>query len=242
MQGKVVIVTGGAKGIGRHAAHTLIKAGAKVVLADADAARLSKTSRELKEIGGEVLALPTDVRDEKDVRRMAHDTVERFGQIDALINDAGIVPHFNWGVPRWPRVRNLSYDFWNSVIQTNLGGTFLCSKYVVPFMEERRSGNIVNLWGGGRPENHGAAAYVVSKDAIRTFTKFIAEEEREWNVCVVAFSPKQAIATEDAPEEARKRLPGPESLGNGFVLAAQASMEMTGKTVEHRDGKLVAVD
>jgi NAD(P)-dependent dehydrogenase (short-subunit alcohol dehydrogenase family) len=242
MQGKVVIVTGGAKGIGRHAAHTLIKAGAKVVLADADAERLHKTSRELKEIGGEVLALPTDVRDEKDVRRMAHDAVERFGQIDALINDAGIVPHFNWGIPRWPRVRNLSYDFWNSVIQTNLGGTFLCSKYVVPFMEERRSGNIVNLWGGGRPENHGAAAYVVSKDAIRTFTKFIAEEEREWNVCVVAFSPKQAIATEDAPEEARKRLPGPESLGNGFVLAAQASMEMTGKTVEHRDGKLVAVD
>jgi NAD(P)-dependent dehydrogenase (short-subunit alcohol dehydrogenase family) len=212
------------------------------VLADVDAERLHKTSRELKEIGGEVLALPTDVRDEKDVRRMAHDAVERFGQIDALINDAGIVPHFNWGIPRWPRVRNLSYDFWNSVIQTNLGGTFLCSKYVVPFMEERRSGNIVNLWGGGRPENHGAAAYVVSKDAIRTFTKFIAEEEREWNVCVVAFSPKQAIATEDAPEEARKRLPGPESLGNAFVLAAQASMEMTGKTVEHRQGKLVALD
>ena len=150
MKGRVVIVTGGAKGIGRHAAHTLAKAGAKVVLADADAERLYKTSRELKEIGGEVLALATDVRDEKDVRRMAHETIERFGQIDALINDAGIVPHFNWGIPRWPRVRNLSYDFWNSVIQTNLGGTFLCSKYVVPFMEERRSGNIVNLWGGGR--------------------------------------------------------------------------------------------
>ena len=242
MQGKVVIVTGGAKGIGRYAAHTLAKAGAKVVLADADAERLHKTSRELKELGAEPLALPTDVRDEKDVRRMVHETADCFGQIDALINDAGIVPHFNWGIPRWPRVRNLSFDFWNSVIQTNLGGTFLCSKYVVPFMEERRSGNIVNLWGGGRPENHGAAAYVVSKDAIRTFTKYIAEEEREWNVCAVAFSPKQAIATEDAPEEARKRLPGPESLGNGFVLAAQAGMEMTGKTVEHRDGKLVAVD
>src|SRR4030095_13666919 len=82
----------------------------------------------------------------------------------------------------------------------------------------------------------------VSKDAIRTFTRFVAEEEREWNVCVVAFSPKQAIATEDAPEEARKRLPGPECLGNGFVLAAQAGMELTGKTVEHRDGNLVAVD
>lgn len=242
MQGKVVIVTGGAKGIGRHAAHTLAKAGAKLVLADADAERLHKTSGEIKGLGAEVLAVPTDVRDEKDVRRLMHETVTKFGQIDALINDAGIVPHFNWGIPKWPRVRNLSYDFWNSVIQTNLGGTFLCSKYVVPFMEERRSGNIVNLWGGGRPENHGASPYVVSKDAIRTFTKFMAEEEREWNVCIVAFSPKQAIATEDAPEEARQRLPAPDSLGNGFVLAAQAGMAMTGKTVEHQNGKLVAID
>jgi NAD(P)-dependent dehydrogenase (short-subunit alcohol dehydrogenase family) len=242
VQGRVVIVTGGAKGIGRYAAHTLAKAGAKVVLADADAERLQQTLGEVKKLGAQALAVATDVRDEKDVRRLVFEVADRFGQIDALINDAGIVPHFNWGIPRWPRVRLLSYDFWNSVIQTNLGGTFLCSKYVVPFMEKRRSGNIVNLWGGGRPENHGAAAYVVSKDAIRTFTKYLAEEEREWNVCVVAFSPKQAIATEDAPEEARKRLPGPESLGNGFLLAAQAEMELTGKTVEHRDGKLVTVD
>ena len=242
MQGRVVIVTGGAKGIGRHAAHTLAKAGAKVVLADADAERLHKTSAEIHQLGSEVLAVPTDVRDERDVRHLVYKVADRFGQIDALINDAGIVPHFNWGIPRWPRVRNLSYDFWNAVIQTNLGGTFLCSKCVLPFMEERRSGNIVNLWGGGRPENHGASPYVVSKDAIRTFTKFIAEEEREWNICVVAFSPKQAIATEDAPEEARQRLPAPDSLGNGFVLAAQAGMEMTGKTVEHKDGKLVVVD
>jgi NAD(P)-dependent dehydrogenase (short-subunit alcohol dehydrogenase family) len=176
------------------------------------------------------------------VRRLVHEVIERFGRIDALINDAGIVPHFNWGIPRWPRARFMSKDFCDSVIQTNLGGTFLCTKYVVPFMEQRHSGNIVNLWGGGRAENHGAAAYVVSKDAIRTFTRFVAEEEREWNVCVVAFSPKQAIATEDAPEEARKRLPGPEILGNGFVLAAQAGMELTGKTVEYNNGKLLAVD
>jgi NAD(P)-dependent dehydrogenase (short-subunit alcohol dehydrogenase family) len=128
------------------------------------------------------------------------------------------------------------------VIQTNLGGTFLCTKYVLPFMEAQRSGHVINLWGGGRVQNHGACAYVVSKDAIRTFTRFVAEEEREWNVCVVAISPKQAIATEDAPEEARKRLPGPEILGDGFVLAAEAGMELSGKTVEHRNGTLVAIE
>jgi 3-oxoacyl-[acyl-carrier protein] reductase len=242
LQGKVVIVTGGAKGIGRYAAHTLAQAGGTVVIVDTDVERLRKTSSELRDLKFEPFTVPADVRNETDVRRMVHEVVDRFGRIDALINDAGIVPHFNWGIPRWPRVRFISKDFWDSVIQTNLGGTFLCTKYVVPFMEERRSGNIVNLWGGGRAENHGAAAYVVSKDAIRTFTRFVAEEEREWNVCVVAFSPKQAIATEDAPEEARKRLPGPEILGNGFVLAAEAGMELTGKTVEHRDGRLIVAD
>jgi 3-oxoacyl-[acyl-carrier protein] reductase len=242
LQGKIVIVTGGAKGIGRYAAHTLAQAGGTVIIVDVDLERLHKTLGELRDLKFEAWALAADVRHEEEVRRMVHQVVDRYGQIDVLVNDAGIVPHFNWGIPRWPRVRVMSKDFWDSVIQTNLGGTFLCTKYVVPFMEARRSGHIVNLWGGGRAENHGAAAYVVSKDAIRTFTRFVAEEEREWNVCVVAFSPKQAIATEDAPEEARKRLPGPECLGNGFVLAAQAGMELTGKTVEHRDGNLVAVD
>ena len=242
LTGKITIVTGGAKGIGRYAAHTLAQAGATVVIVDVDVERMHKTLGELRDLKFEAWAVAADVRHEDEVRRMVHQVVDRFGQIDVLLNDAGIVPHFNWGIPRWPRVRFLSKDFWDSVIQTNLGGTFLCTKYVVPFMESRHAGNIVNLWGGGRAENHGAAAYVVSKDAIRTFTRFVAEEEREWNVCVVAFSPKQAIATEDAPEEARKRLPGPECLGNGFVLAAQAGMDLTGKTVEHREGNLVAVD
>jgi 3-oxoacyl-[acyl-carrier protein] reductase len=242
MKGQVVIVTGGAKGIGRHAAHTLARAGAIVVAADTDVERLHKTASELRELQPDATALPTDVRIEADVRRMVHEVVERFGKIDALVNDAGIVPHFNWGIPRWPRVRFLDKTFWDSVIQTNLGGTFLCTKYVVPFMEERRSGHIINLWGGGKAQNHGACAYVVSKDAIRTFTRYVAEEEREWNVCVIAISPRQAIATEDAPEEAKKRLPGPEVLGNGFVLAAQAGMDLTGKTVEYKEGSLIVAD
>jgi 3-oxoacyl-[acyl-carrier protein] reductase len=242
MKGQVVIVTGGAKGIGRHAAHTFARAGAKVVVADADVERLHKTVSELRALQPDATALPTDVRIEADVRRMVHEVIERFGKIDALVNDAGIVPHFNWGIPRWPRVRFLDKTFWDSVIQTNLGGTFLCTKYVVPFMEAHRSGHIINLWGGGKAQNHGACAYVVSKDAIRTFTRYVAEEEREWNVCVMAISPRQAIATEDAPEEARKRLPGPEILGNGFVLAAQAGMQLTGQTVEYKDGNLIVAD
>jgi len=242
LQGKIIVVTGGAKGIGRYAAHTLAQAGGTMVLVDIDTHRLHQTAAELHGLKCDVFAICADVSSENSVRAMAHQVVERFGQIDVLVNDAGVVPHFNWGIPRWPRVRFLEKDFWDRVIQTNLGGTFLCTKHVLPFMEAQRSGHIINLWGGGKAQNHGACAYVVSKDAIRTFTRFVAEEEREWNICVVAISPKQAIATEDAPDDARKRLPGPEILGDGFVLAAEAGMELSGKTVEHRNGGLVIVE
>src|SRR4030095_9481953 len=101
MQDEVVIITGGAKGIGRHAAHTLARAGAKVVLADADVERMHKTLGEIRDLNTEAVAVPTEVRDEKDVRRRVYDVADRFGRIDALINDAGIVPHFNWGIQRW---------------------------------------------------------------------------------------------------------------------------------------------
>jgi hypothetical protein len=70
-------------------------------------------------------------------------------------------------------------------------------------------------------------------------TRFVAEEEREYNICIVATGPGAQIATEDAPAEARARMPGPEAAGNRFVLAATAPMEMTGNTVTVQDGKLV---
>lgn len=238
LEGKVVIVTGGAKGIGRHAAKTFAQEKAKVVIADIDKELLQKTTSELGQIT-DTLEINVDVRNEDDVRRMVDQVVKRFGQIDVLVNDAAIVPHFAWGIPRWPRIRDMEKDFWDRVIQTNLGGTFLCTKHVLPYMEARRSGHIINLYGGGGVKPPGACAYVVSKEAIRTFTRFAAEEVRESNVCVVTMSPGVPIATEGAPEEALRRLPGPEILGNGFVLAAQLPMDLSGQMFAYQDGKLV---
>jgi len=238
LEGKVVIVTGGAKGIGRHAAKTFAQEKAKVVIADIDKELLQKTSSELGELT-DTLGINMDVRNEDDVRRMVDQVVKRFGQIDVLVNDAAIVPHFAWGIPRWPRIRDMEKDFWDRVIQTNLGGTFLCTKHVLPHMEARRSGHIINLYGGGGVKPPGACAYVVSKEAIRTFTRFAAEEVREANVCVVTISPGVPIATEGAPEEALRRLPGPEILGKGFVLAAQLPMDLSGQMFAYQDGKLV---
>lgn len=241
LEGKVVIVTGGSKGIGRHAARTFAGEKARVVIVDIDVERLRRTFDELRRASADPLAISADVRQEEEVRRMVAQVVERFGRIDVLVNNAAIVPHFAWGIPRWPRIRFMEKDFWDRVIETNLGGTYLCTKHVLPFMEAERSGHIVNLHGGGDPKSVGACAYVVSKEAIRTFTRYVAEEEREFNVCVVAFSPGTPIATEDAPEEARRRLPGPEFLKNSFVLAAQAGMELTGQLLTLKGERLEVV-
>jgi len=237
--GKVVIVTGSGKGIGRHAATTFAQEKAKVVIVDTNHDWLEKTSSEIGQ-RTETLAINADVRNEDSVKKMVDQVLNRFGQIDVLVNNAAIVPHFAWGIPRWPRIKDMEKDFWDRVIQTNLGGTFLCTKHVLPHMETRKSGHVINLYGGGGLKPSGACAYVVTKDAIRTFTRYVAEEVRESNVCVVIFSPRVAIATEGAPEEAVKRLPSPEILGSGFVLAAQLPMDLTGQLFEYKDGKLVA--
>ena len=238
LQDKVVIVTGSGQGIGKHAAKTFAQEKAKVVIADFNEELAKKTAAELGK-STETLAVNVDVRDEESVKRMVDQVINRFGQIDVHINNAAIVPHFAWGIPRWPRISDMPRDFWERVIQTNLGGTFLCTKHVLPRMEAKRSGHIINLYGGGGIKPAGACAYMVTKDAIRTFTRYVAEEVRESNVCVVIFSPRVPIVTETAPEDALKRLPGPEILGQGFVLAAQVPMEKSGEIFSYQDGKLV---
>ena len=238
LEGKVVIVTGGAQGIGRHAAKTFAQEKAKIVIADFNHEQAQKTAAEIGQLT-ETIALPVDVRDEDSVKQMVDQVIHHFGQIDVHLNNAAIVPHFAWGIPRWPRISAMPEDFWQRVIQTNLGGTFHGTKHVIPHMEKRKTGHIINLYGGGGITPAGACAYMSSKDAIRTFTRYVAEEVRDSNVCVVTFSPRVPIVTEGAPEEAFKRLPGPEILGPGFVLAAQLPMEQSGRCFAYENGKLV---
>jgi NAD(P)-dependent dehydrogenase (short-subunit alcohol dehydrogenase family) len=240
LKDKAVVVTGAAKGIGRYIAQGFAQQGAKVAIADIDEERMQKTLAELEDFGGEAMAVTTSVRDEEQVRSLMKQVADRFGGIDILINDAGIVPHFQWGSnPRWPAVKDMDESFWLHVLGTNLGGTFLCSKHAVPYMEQRGGGNIVNLYGGGGKTPTGALAYVVSKEAIVIFSEYHAEEVRDANIVVVSISPGGAIATEDAPEEARGRMPGPELAGQRFLLAAEATLEHSGHLLDVKDSKLV---
>jgi NAD(P)-dependent dehydrogenase (short-subunit alcohol dehydrogenase family) len=238
LKDKVVIVTGSAQGIGKHAARTFAQEQAKVVIADFNEDNAKKTAAELGKLA-ETLAVLVDVRDEDSVKRMVDQVINKFGQIDVHINNAAIVPHFAWGIPRWPRISEMPTDFWSRVVQTNLYGTFLGTKHVIPHMEKRKTGHIINLYGGGGVTPAGACTYMATKDGIRTFTRYVAEEVRDSNICVVTFSPRVPIVTETAPEEALKRLPGPGVLGNAFLLAAQLPIEKSGQCFAYEDGKLV---
>ena len=139
--------------------------------------------------------------------------------------------------------------FWDTVMGVALLGSFLASKHAVPYMEQGGGGNIVNLHGGGGLTPPGALAYATAKDSLITFTlnaegqvrgdQFHAEEVRDSNIAVVIISPGAAIATEDAPEEARNRMPGPDYAGPRFLLAAEASMELSGHLLDYKDGELV---
>jgi len=238
LKDKIAIVTGGAQGIGRHAAKSLAETGVKVVIADINYDIAKKTASELSK-HSEVVAVQLDIRKENEVLDVFGKVKGMFGGIDILVNNAGVVPHFRWGLPRWPEVSDMPFEFWNKVISTNLYGTFLGTKHAITQMKERGQGHIINLYGGGDTTPPGALAYMVTKDAIRTFTRFAAEEVRNSNICVLTFSPRFAIATETAPDKAKERMPGPEILGKAFVLAAEVPMDLSGQCLAFEEGKLV---
>ena len=237
LDGKVVVITGSAQGIGRYVARTFVVAGASVVLADVEP--LGKVTNELEEIEGQVLPVLTDVREEVQVHALMEKAMDHFGRIDVLVNNAAVVTHFQWGLPRWPNIRDMEISHWDKVIDTNLRGTFLCTKHALPYIEAQGGGHVVSTMGGGNPEVPGSCAYAVSKDALRTFTRFVAEEERGANVCLVMVVPGTQIATELAPLEARQRMAGPEFVEQRFVLAAQVGMEMSGHVLVLKDGNMV---
>jgi NAD(P)-dependent dehydrogenase (short-subunit alcohol dehydrogenase family) len=240
LAGASVIVTGGAKGIGRYIATTFARQGCSVAIADIDRERLDMTLRELTALEVPAIAVPTDVREESQVEALIERVVQEFGKLDVMVNNAGIVPHFGWGNPRWPPIKDVETSFWMNVINTNLLGTFLGTKHAFRQMVPQGSGHVLNMHGGGG--GIGGSPYAVSKDAIAVFSRLAAGEVKDAGVFCATVYPGAAIATEDAPEEARQRMPGPELVGDRFVLAAEAGLELSGKMLTLKDGELVAED
>jgi NAD(P)-dependent dehydrogenase (short-subunit alcohol dehydrogenase family) len=240
LEGKVVIITGGAMGIGRYNARTFAARGAHVAVADV--APMDTVAAEVAQLGGELMTVPTDVRDEQQVQALMSQVNARYGRIDVLINGAGIVTHFGWN-PRWPVVKDMPLDFFDKVMRTNLYGTFLCTKHVLPYMQAQQSGHIINfgqakVFGAEARPEAGAAIYHVTKVGIEVFTEEVAPELREFNICMVSMSPG-ATVTEEAPADVRMGARGVDAIGDRYLLAAEAPMEFSGYHIAVEDGRLV---
>lgn len=167
LTGKVAIVTGAGQGIGKGIAKYLLEAGMTVVIADIDTEAGTEAAEELT-VFGELLFQPTDVADEASVQRLVQTTVDRYGGIDALINNAGLADPDNGPIEQ------LSLADWNRRLGTNLTGAFLCCKHAVPHLRRSR-GAIVNIASTRALQSEpNSEAYAASKGGLLALTHALA--------------------------------------------------------------------
>ena len=247
VDGRVVIVTGGGKGIGKVYCRRLAEAGARVVIADIDAEANEATAAEIHAAGGEAVPVATDVADEAATERMAQTAIETFGRIDGLVNNASLMSV----LPRRPW-HEIPVDEWDRVMQVNLRGIFLGCRAVFPQMKSQGRGKIVNIsssrfWEGTPNRLH----YSTSKAGVIGLTRSLARELGEHNITVNAITPGFTLSDtqvassggysrRNALDEQRtiKRDQYPDDLvGPVMFLLSDASDYITGQTINVDGGR-----
>jgi 3-oxoacyl-[acyl-carrier protein] reductase len=243
---RVAIVTGGGKGIGKHYCKGLAAEGAAVVVAEIDAAAAESTAAELRAAGHRAMEAPTDVSDEASVNAMVARTLDTFGRVDILVNNAAIFASV--GFTHAPHDQ-ISVEEWDRMFAVNVRGVWLCCKAVIPPMRERGYGKIINIASGtawkGTPN---MLHYVTSKAAVAGLTRALAREIGTTGICVNTIAPgyteSEALAPSVTPERRQQALREriiqrpevPEDLvGAAVFLASPASDFITGQTL-HVDG------
>jgi 3-oxoacyl-[acyl-carrier protein] reductase len=195
LQDRVIIVTGGAHGIGRAYCEGFASEGAKVVVADLDGESGDELVRVLSKDGHDALAVRVDVAEPADTERMARATFDRFGRIDGLVNNAALFQR-----PAMSRVpfEKIPVDEWDRLMAVNLRGVFLGCRAVVPAMKRQRYGKIVNISSGtvffGAPN---AAHYVTSKAGVIGLTRSLARELGEYHITVNAIAPGLTLSMDE---------------------------------------------
>ena len=240
-KGKIAVITGASRGIGRSIALALAAEGAKIVAVDLDLAATEAVVAELKDQGAEALAVVGNVTIAGDAEKMIDAAVNSFGRVDILVNNAGIT--------RDGLLMRMKEEDWDAVLTVNLKGAFLCTKAVSKVMTKQRSGRIINIASVvGQMGNAGQANYCASKAGLIGLTKSNARELAKRNITVNAVAPGFiATAMTDAlPDKARdelvaqiplERLGGPEDIANAVVfLAAERSGYITGQVLAVNGG------
>ncbi len=185
LDGKVAIVTGGAKGLGKAFCFALAKEGAKVVMAahrlDTDEAK--KAAKDIEAKGG--MTVEVDVTDEASTKAMAEKAFKKFGRIDILINNAA----YYYGVGR-KLFHEIEVEDWDRALDVGAKGAWLCARAVFPYMKEQEKGKIINLSSEvAFSPTKGMIHYVTSKAAVIGITRVLAGELGKYNICVNAVAP-----------------------------------------------------
>ena len=237
---RVIIVTGGAAGIGRAFAEGFVREGASVVLADINGEASERSAEELRQAGGQALGLTVDVSDQAQTEMMVAETLSRFGKITGLVNNAAIALRVRH--TRAP-LEEIPLDEFDRMLAVNLKGVFLCSRAVLPHMKEQGYGKIINMSSGtffnGR-EN--LVHYVASKGGVIAFTRVLAREAGPSGITVNSIAPGlTASETEEhdmeqfaarIPNRAIKRIEVPEDLvGAGIFFMSGESDFISGQTL-----------
>lgn len=241
LQNKVTIVTGGGVGIGKAYAQGLAKEGAKVVVADIQDAEAKKVAGDIKQSGGEAIAVTVDVTSEEKTQAMAQAALTAYGRIDVLVNNAGL-----YSALKKKNFMEIAVDEWDSVMAVNVKGLFLCVKAVYPAMKRQGRGKIINISSGtalnGSPF---FLHYVSSKAGVIGFTRALAREVGGDNICVNAIMPgltisgsnQEGVMTAEQLADRRKRRcfqrdQVPQDLvGTVIFLASDDSDFMTGQSI-----------
>jgi NAD(P)-dependent dehydrogenase (short-subunit alcohol dehydrogenase family) len=237
LSGRVALVTGGSKGLGRTIATALARAGADVAVTSRTLGDLQVTAADLRQLGHRTLAVAADVTDEDSIRAMVQKVVDHFGGIDILVNNAGVGDS--------TAVVEMEPVHWDSVMNVNLRGPLLCCKHVGPHMIGRRSGKVINIGSvlAARVARY-MSAYAASKAALVQFTRTLALEWIRHNIQVNALCPGYFLTDMNAEffasEKGRQfianlpigRLGEPRELeGAAVFLASDASSYITGTTL-----------
>ncbi|REK55008.1 MAG: beta-ketoacyl-ACP reductase [Geobacillus sp.] len=244
LQGKVALVTGASRGIGRAIALELARQGAKIAVNYAGSeAKANEVVGEIKNMGGEAFAIQADVADAQAVEQMVKTVLERFERIDILVNNAGIT--------RDNLLMRMKEEEWDDVININLKGVFNCTKAVTRPMMKQRYGRIVNIASVvGVMGNPGQANYVAAKAGVIGLTKTAARELASRNITVNAVAPGFITTdmterlSEEIKSEMLKQIPlarfgEPEDVAKVVAfLVSDAASYMTGQTL-HVDGGMI---